>query len=70
MSKAIAYWSSLDGEEKNLLMTRLIEDARQFGWSSAVEGLTPSEKYRFVYEAAAQRSKQRDKLFLNTLLGE
>ncbi|NGX39278.1 MAG: 1,4-alpha-glucan branching enzyme GlgB [Chlamydiae bacterium] len=59
IEKALGFWSELSEKEKNASVKRIIEDGRQYGWTSSPRGFSPAEKYRFTYEKARRSVHQR-----------
>ena len=61
VKQALKDWNSTPEQEKAQVTRRLIADGKKYGWDTSPRGLTPAEKYRFVYEKAIQRVKIRNK---------
>ena len=55
----------MDEQEKNTMVKRLMKEGRLYGWETSPSGLSPAEKYRFVYANAVNRVKYRKMHELN-----
>jgi 1,4-alpha-glucan branching enzyme len=59
VAEAIHEWKTKTPDEKAQITRRLIADGRKCGWDSTPEGMSPIQKYRFVYQSAIQRVTKR-----------
>lgn len=60
IQKALHDWGKMNDEEKDALVKRMIAEGQTcYGWDTSRSGLTPSEKYRYVYHNAIQRVAKR-----------
>lgn len=70
VGKAINTWKSYTLEEQGDIARSLIEEGKQYSWSTSPYGLSPVEKYRYVYENAglhADRAENAGLQFVNIL---
>lgn len=59
VASALDFWKKQSPEQKQQLMKRVMEEAKSTGWTDRdLSGLSPIEKYRYVYSAANQRATQ------------
>lgn len=66
--KALQSWSQKTDAEKQALMRKVMDQGRKSSWTTAVDGLSPIEKYRYVYEDAARQAQWRGKALVNPTL--
>ena len=60
LAEALKTWKGTPDEKKREIMKRVMLDARKFSWASSPTGLSPVEKYRYVYENAKERTAIRN----------
>lgn len=66
VEKALGFWQGLSPAQKNILMSRVLREGRQSSWNHTLTGLSPIEKYLYVYAAARQNLGQRQIRHVNT----
>ncbi len=54
---AIDYFRSLDESQKQILMQKVMKEAKLSSWTSSSKSLTPIEQYERVFSAAIQNAK-------------
>ncbi|MFQ5730174.1 MAG: alpha-amylase family glycosyl hydrolase, partial [Waddliaceae bacterium] len=59
IGKALRFWKQLDSAAQQKLVSRVMEEGRQYSWKTSPNGLSPSVKYRCVYELAKREVGMR-----------
>jgi 1,4-alpha-glucan branching enzyme len=59
IQNAMQTWAGYSPETKGKIIARLMSDARKCSWTEASSGLSPVEKYRYVYENARKVAQIR-----------
>ncbi|CRX38012.1 alpha-amylase family glycosyl hydrolase [Estrella lausannensis] len=62
IQRAIETFVTLSDCEKGALAKRLIEQGRQYSWTTSPVGLSPIDKYRLVYAQAKKLSSRRSQI--------
>jgi len=64
--QAFKEWGALPNDAKNKIMKRVMENGRKCGWKNSLDGLSPIEKYLYVYAQAAENTKYRHTMFVES----
>jgi len=59
VGEAITFWTSLDKEEKNRMISRLMVDGRRLSWTTSPSGLSPVDRYLVTLKEAIEAKKVR-----------